>query len=168
MGFKYLWKQKEANFGLPIETEISGGTHFSAECILKFEEKYIALRRPNAIPEHEVPLKALKSKKACLYDVHGLPRWGETLDEFIKRIVKDQAGVGVRGFRIADLEMGVYSETKQWYIEPTFFVEVDKLPIVGNYGNEVIEVITFDKKHIPDDFGWWSKEQIEDFLNKHD
>jgi hypothetical protein len=32
----------------------------------------------------------------------------------------------------------------------------------------VIEVVTFDKNTVPDDFGWWSKEQIEEFLNQHD
>jgi hypothetical protein len=26
----------------------------------------------------------------------------------------------------------------------------------------------FDKQSVPSDFGWWSKEQIEEFLNQHD
>jgi len=168
VNFKYNWNKKEANFGPPIKAEVPFGTHFSAECILKFKGKYIALRRPEAIPEHEIPEKAQKSKKPCLYDVHGLPRWGETLGEYVKRVVKDQAGVGVKNFRVADLEMGVYSGTKQWYIEPTLFIEVDRLPVPGVYGNEVVEVVTFDKSNVPDDFGWWSKKQIEDFLREHD
>lgn len=168
MSFKYSWKSKEANFGPPIETEVAGGTHISAECILKFNGKYVALRRPDAIPEHEIPEKARKSSKHCLYDVHGLPRWGETTEEFIKRVVKDQAGVEVKSFRVADLTMGVYPSTQQWYIEPTLFVEVDQLPVPGVYGNEVIEVVTFDKDNVPDDFGWWSKEDIKEFLEKYD
>ena len=166
--FRYHWKQKEANFGPTVETEIPGGTHVSAECILKYNGKYIALRRSEAIPEHEIPEKAQKSNKACLYDVHGLPRWGETTEQYVKRVVKDQAGVEVKSFRVADLTMGVYPETQQWYIEPTFFVEVDRLPLPGIYGNEVTEVVIFDKDNVPDDFGWWSKEQIEEFLNKYD
>lgn len=168
MNFKYIWKSKEANFGPPIETEVTGGTHISAECILKFNGKYIALRRPEAIPEHEIPKKAQKSSQPCLYDVHGLPRWGESTEDYVKRVVRDQAGVGVKSFRIADLTMGVYPDTRQWYIEPTFFVNVDQLPAPGVYGNEVMEVVTFDKDHVPDDFGWWSKKQIEEFLNKYD
>jgi hypothetical protein len=168
MAFKYLWKNKEANFGKPIKTEVLGGTHFAAECILKFNGNYVALRRPKAIPEHEIPPKALKSKTACLYDVHGLPRWGESKDEFIQRLVKDQAGVNVKNFRVAEIEMGVYPKTKQWYIEPVFFVEVDKLPTPGVYGNQVTEVVTFNKNNVPEDFGWWSKKQIEDFLKEYD
>ncbi|MDO8487803.1 MAG: hypothetical protein Q7S31_00615 [bacterium] len=168
MSFKYVWKNKEANFGTPIETEVSGGTHVSAECILKFNGKYIALRRPKAIPEHKIPEKAQKSNKPCLYDVHGLPRWGETTEGYVKRVIKDQAGVGVKSFRIADLTMGVYPDTQQWYIELTLFVEVDRLPVPGTYGNEVVEVVTFDKDTVPDDFGWWSKEQIEEFLKRYD
>jgi hypothetical protein len=166
--FKYIWKNKEANFGPPIETEVSGGAHVSAECILKFKGKYIALRRPEAIPEHEIPNKAQKSSRACLYDVHGLPRWGETTEVYVNRVVKDQAGVGVKSFRMAALDMGVYPDTQQWFIEPVLFVEVDRLPVPGIYGNEVTDVITFDKSSVPDDFGWWSKEEIEDFLNKFD
>lgn len=168
MSFKYIWKKKEANFGVPVETEVPGGTHISAECILKFQGKYIALRRPEAIPEHEIPEKALKSDKPCLYDVHGLPRWGETTEQYVKRVVKDQAGVGVTSFRTASLDMGVYADTQQWYIEPVLFVEIDRLPTPGVYGNEVVEVVTFDKDSVPDDFGWWSKEEIEEFLNKND
>ncbi len=168
MSFKYIWKNKEANFGAPIETEVSGGTHVSAECILKLEGKYIALRRPEAIPEHEIPEKAQKSNKPCLYDVHGLPKWGETTEQYVKRVVRDQAGVEVKNFRTAFLDMGVYPDTQQWYIEPVLFVEVDRLPVAGTYGNEVIEVVTFDKDSVPDDFGWWSKEDIEVFLNKYD
>lgn len=49
--FKYIWKNGEANFGPPVETEVSGGTHISAENILKFNGKYVALRRPRPIPE---------------------------------------------------------------------------------------------------------------------
>lgn len=168
MSFKYIWKNREANFGSPVEMEVPGGTHVSAECILKFHGKYIALRRPEAIPEHEIPEKALKTGKPCLYDVHGLPRWGETTEEYVKRVVKDQAGAGVKSFRVVDLTMGVYPNTQQWYIEPTLFVEVDQLPVPGVYGNKVIEVVTFDTQSVPDDFGWWDKEQIKEFLEKYD
>lgn len=113
MSFKYIWKQKEANFGNPIEIEVSGGTHISCENVLKFRGKYVALRRPKAIPEHEIPPKALKSGKHHLYFVHGLLRWGETTEQYVKRVVRDQAGVGVKSFRVVDLIMGVYSDTKQ-------------------------------------------------------
>ncbi len=166
--FKYTWKNKEANFGPPIETEVPSGSHVSIECILKFNGQYIALRRPDAIPDHEIPEKAQKLGKPCLYDVYGLPRWGETTDGFVNRIVKEQSGVETSNFRTSYLDMGVSDESQQWYIEPVIFVEVKQLPMPGYYGNEVTEVVTFDKRSVPDDFGWWSKEEIEEFLNKYD
>lgn len=151
--FKYNWKQKEANFGKPISIEVPGGTHISCENILKFNEKYVALRRPKAIPEHEIPPKALKSGKAHLYFVHGLPRWGETTERYVKRVARDQAGVGVKSFRV---------------IEPDLIVEIDRLPKPGFYGNQVTEVVTFDKSNVPSDFGWWDKKNLEAFLNRYD
>lgn len=168
MSFKYIWKKKEANFGPPIETEVSVGTHLTCENILKFNGQYIALRRPEAIPEHEIPEKALKSGKPHLYFVHGLPRWGETTQQYVKRVIRDQAGVGVKNFRVVDLVMGVYPDTQQWFIEPDLIVEIDQLPSPGTYGNEVIEVVTFTKEDVPDDFGWWNKRDLEEFLKKHD
>lgn len=165
--FKYIWKKKEANFGKPLETEVPGGTHVTCESILKFNGRYVALRRPEAIPEHEIPEKAQKSGKPHLYFIHGLPRWGETLEQYVKRIVKDQAGVGVKSFKVVDLVMGVYPETKQWFIEPDLIVEVDRLPTPGRYGNEVVEIVTFTKDNIPDDFGWWDKDELKKFLEKY-
>lgn len=166
--FKYIWKKKEANFGEPLESEVSGGTHISGESILKFEGKYIALRRPEAIPEHEIPEKALKSGKPHLYNVHGLPRWGESTEDYLKRVVRDQAGVGIKEYRVVDFVMGVYEDSKQWFIEPDFIVEVDSLPTPGVYGNEVVEVITYEKDSIPEDFGWWDTDKLREFLERND
>ena len=164
--FKYIWKNKEANFSPPVETEVPNGTHISAESILKFEGEYVALRRLEAIPEHEVPEKAQKAGKPHLYNVHGLPRWGETTEQYIKRVVKDQAGVGVKSFKVVDFTMGTYPDTQQWFIEPDFIVEIDQLPTPGIYGNEVIEVVTYDKNNVPDDFGWWDTKDLKELLEK--
>lgn len=166
--FKYTWKKKEANFGPSIETEVSGGTHISIENILKFNGEYVALRRPEAIPEHEIPPKALKSGKPHLYFVHGLPRWGETLEQYVKRVIKDQTGVNVKNFKVIDLSMEVYPDTNQWAWTPYLMVEIDKLPIPGTYGNGVTEVVTFTKENVPEEFGWWGKQELEEFLEKFD
>lgn len=168
MAFKYIWKNNEANFGEPVETEVPGGTHISCESILKFNGMYVALRRPEAIPEHEIPEKVLKMGVPHLYFVHGLPRWGETIDQYVRRLVKEQVGVEVKSFSVVDLQMEVYEDTNQWAWTPYLIVEVDRLPTPGTYGNEVIEVVTFDKSSVPDDFGWWTKEELEEFLAKHD
>lgn len=168
MSFKYIWKNKEANFGSPIETEVSGGTHISCENILKFNGQYVALRRPEAIPEHEIPEKAIKAGKPHLYFIHGLPRWGETMELYVKRVVKDQAGVGIKSFKTVKLDMEVYKDTNQWAWTPYLIVEINQLPTPGVYGNEVTEVVTFDKENVPGDFGWWNKEELEEFLEKYD
>ncbi len=168
MSFIYIWKKREANFGPPIETEASGGTHISCECVLRFDGKYVALRRPEAIPGHEIPEKALKSNKPHLYFVHGLPVWGENMEGYVKRVVGEQAGTGIKSFRVVDLHMEVYKDTNQWAWTPVLIVEIDKLLTPGNYGNEVTEVVTFDRTNIPNDFGWWEKEELKDFMNKYD
>ena len=167
MSFKYVWKNKEANFGEPIENEIPGGTHISVENVLKFNDKYVALRRPGAVPEHEISEKAIKTGKPHLYFVHGLPQWGETMGQYVRRVVREQAGVGIKSFKVVDLHMEVYEDSNQWAWTPVLIVEIDQLPVPGIYGNEVIEVVVFDKDNIPDEFGWWEKEELEKFLTKH-
>lgn len=168
MSYKYLWKNQEANFGPPVDTEVLGGTHISCENILKFDGKYVALRRPEAIPGHEIPPKALRSKSSHLYFVHGLPRWGESMEEYVKRVISEQVGVGVNSFRIVDLDMEVYEDTKQWAWTPILIVGIDKLPTPGTYGNEITEVVSFTKDNVPDDFGWWEKDELKTFLKEHD
>lgn len=162
MAFAYHWYRKEANFGPVIETEVDGGTHFTIESILMFDGKFVALRRPQAIPHHEIPQRV---GKPLLYFVHDLPIWGESLEAYVKRIVREQAGVGVKTYRVIDLTMNTY-EGKQWALTPFLVVELDKLPVPGMYGNEVTEVVTFNRDTLPDGFGWYSREELKKLLQK--
>ena len=166
MSFEYNWSHKEANFGPPVPKEVSGGTHISIENILMLNGKFVALRRPEANPEHEAPEKAQKAGKALLYFVHNLPRWGENLDRYINRVTMDYAGVKVKGYKVVGLEMEMYKDTKQWAWTPYTLVELESLPTPGMYGNEVTEVVTFDINTIPDEFGWWEKAELEEFLRR--
>lgn len=168
MAFEYNWKNNEANFGPPVETEVKGGTHLSCECILKFGDEYVALRRPDAIPQHEKPPRAKESDVALLYFVHGLPRWGESTPEYIERVVEEQAGVAAVSYKIIHMDMETYEDTKQWAITPYFIVNVHELPKPGKYGNEITEVVAFTVEDVPDEFGWWPKEVLENFLKKYD
>lgn len=104
MNSEYNWKNKEANFGPPIPKQVDGGTHITFEIILKKDGKYIALRRPNAIPGHELPPQTKNYSEALLYFCHNLIRYGELVEDCIGRIVREQAGVVVKSYRIVDID----------------------------------------------------------------
>jgi hypothetical protein len=166
MSFEYIWHRNEANFGPTIEREVQKGTHFTIENILHFDGKFVALRRPEAVPNHEVPGRALKSGRPMLYFVHDLPIWGESLKQYINRIVMEQAGVKVASFRVIDLTMNTYEDSQQWALTPYVLVELESLPKIGTYGNPLTEVVAFTKDTIPDEFGWYEKTDIENLLHK--
>lgn len=164
MAFTYEWFRKEANFGPVINEEVHGGTHFTIESVLSFEGRYVALRRPHAVPRHEIPPRALKAGKPMLYFVHDLPIWGESLTQYVDRIVREQAGVGAKRIRVVDLTMKIYEDSQQWALTPYLVVELDRLPVPGNYGNEVTEVVTFTGNNIPDDFGWYEPDELKGLI----
>lgn len=45
---------------------------------------------------------------------------------------------------------------------------MNEIPKIGNYGNNIKEVVIFTKEDIPDDFGWWSKKELKEFLEEFD
>jgi len=172
MVFEYTWDNNEANFGAPIRKEVGGGTHITCEVVLKKGEEYIALRR-KSIPGHESPPKLDKNPDGLLFFCHNLIRYGESIKQCVARIVKEQTGVDVMDFKVVDIETVIMEESggkklKQWAIVPHIIVELEKIPEKGNYGNEIIEVVRFKKDNIPDDFAWWTKEDLKEFLDKFD
>ncbi len=165
MIFEYNWKNKEANFGPALKKQISGGTHVTFEIILKKEGKYIALRRPKGIPEHELPPSAKDHPEGLLYFCHNLIRYGESLEKCVKRIVRAQAGVSVKSVRIVYIESLIQKKDSQWSIIPEVIAEVEETPKINTY---VTEVVVFGKENIPGDFAWWQKKELEEFLKKYD
>ncbi len=170
MEFEFNWKNKEANFGLPAEKEIDGGTHFTIEIILRHRDKFIAVRRPKGYTGHQLPPKAENHPKGCLYFCHDLPRWGETLEKAVNRIVKNQIGVSVKDIRVVDFDMSTYPDklhegNKQWALLLFVYAEISKIPKTSK---NVTEVVVFDKNSVPYDFGWWEKNEVKDFLNEND
>jgi len=166
--FKYYWKNKEANFGPPLENPVAGGTHITFEIVLKKGDKFIALRRHEAIPGHELPPKAKNHPQGLLYFCHNLIRYGESIEECVKRIVKEQAGISIKSFRIVNIDSFVQEKDDQWAFTPHVIAEVEKIPQPGKYGNEVTEIITFDRNAIPEDFGWWTQEELKKFLEEYE
>ena len=170
MVFEFHWTNKEANFGPPDEHEINMGTHFTIEIMLKHKGKFVAVRRPKGYLGHQLPPKAEKYPQGCLYFCHNLPRWGEKLPEAINRITMDQIGTDVFDIKIKDLEMQTYPDdlhedsNRQWAI--TLYVEVE-LPKLPEINEAVTEVVQFDKDSVPEDMGWWEKEELKKFIESH-
>ena len=162
--FKYYWKNKEANFGPPVPKQVSGGTHITFEIILKKGNQFVALRRPNAIPEHELPSQAKNYPNGLLYFCHNLIRYGEPIEIFIKRTVKEQTGVGVKNYKIIDISSEVQDKDDQWSFTPYVIAELADIPQTNQ---EVTEVVLFDKNSIPDDFGWWTKDELKEFFDEY-
>ena len=168
MSFKYVWKNKEANFGKPLKHQIkTGGTHITFEIILKWNGKYIALRR-QSIPGHEAPPHAKKYPSGLLYFCHNLIRYGESVEQCVKRIVKSQTGVGVKSYKVVDIESSVQKKDRQWAIIPLIIAELAQKPKTGIFGNRITEVIEFTRKNVPNDFAWWAKKDVEHFLKRFD
>lgn len=166
--YKYHWKNNEANFGPPLEEQVSGGTHITFEIILKKDNQYIALRRPKGIPEHELPSQVGKHPQGLLYFCHNLIRYGESIEQCVKRVVKEQAGVEIKSVRVIEIESVVQEKDHQWAFTPYIIVELANKPKTGIYGNEITEVVEFTKENIPEDFAWWTREELKRVLEKFD
>ena len=165
MIFEYNWQNREANFGPPVPKQVNGGTHITFEIILKKGDKYIALRRPKGIPEHELPPHAKSHLKGLLYFCHNLIRYGESIEDCVKRIVKEQAGVSVKNIKILYIFSEVQEKDNQWSFNPTVIAEIKETPATNKLVTKIVE---FDKNTIPEDFAWWPKEELKEFLEKYD
>ena len=98
MEFDYNWQNNEANFGHPISKEVDGGAHITFDILLKKGDKYFALRR-KCIPGHGIPPGAEENN--LLFLCHNLIRYGESVEECVKRIVKEQSGVNVLSYQVS-------------------------------------------------------------------
>ncbi|MEK6846872.1 MAG: hypothetical protein AABY16_01750 [Nanoarchaeota archaeon] len=165
--FEYTWKNNEANFGPPIARQVNGGAHINFEIILRYNGKFVALRRPKAIPEHEMPPGAQKYPKGLLYFCHNLIRYGESVEVCVQRIVSSQCGADVLSYKIIDISSDFQEKDKQWAFMPYVLAEIKELPKKGNYGNEITEIVVFNKRDIPQDFGWWTKEELKEFIEMY-
>mgnify|MGYP001562137562 FL=1 len=161
MSFNYIYKNNEANFGKPLRKQIKGGMHITIEIILKKGNKFIALRR-DSIPGHEAPPK----KRKCLFFCHDLIRYGEDIEDAVKRIVKRQAGVSVEDCKVVYIDSSVQSKDDQWAITPHVIAELKAIPKTGFSGNKIYEVVLFNKKDVPKDFAWWPRKDLREFLEE--
>lgn len=165
MSFQYHYENKAANFGPPLPTQVPGGAHITFEIIPKHKGKYIALRRPRGIPNHGLPPHAKDHPEGLLFFIHDLIQYGESVKKYLRRVVRTQAGVGVKNFGVVAIDSFVQDKDDNWAFMPYVIAEVNDLPKTSN---QVTEVVVFDKKSVPDGFAWWTKKEIEEFLAKYD
>ncbi len=158
MTFQYLFQHNEANFGRPIPKPISGGMHITLEIVLRKGKKIIALRR-NSIPGHEPSKNNNK-----LFFCHDLIFYGESITHAMQRIVKKQTGVNVKNYKLVYIDSCVQKKDHQWAFTPHILAEVEAIPKKGIYGNEIKEVIIFEKNAIPNDFAWWTTKDLRAFF----
>lgn len=169
MAFEFHWTNKEANFGAPAEKEIDGGTHFTMEIFLKHKGKFVMVRRPKGYPGHQLPPKAERYPNGCLYFCHDLPRWGESLEQAVRRIVRNQIGAAVKLVKVIDLTMETYPDSmhegnRQWAI--TLFVKAE-LAALPKITKDVTEAVKFGAKSVPKDMAWWEPNEFLDFVKQN-
>lgn len=146
----YRASHGEANFGKPIRTQVQKGAHITFECVTRTGGRYYMARWPRGLPGHEDPPNTLRFP-------HGLIRFGETLEQCVRRLVRAQLGMGVRSVRIVEFDSYVDS-TKHWHIEPCCLVEVTGRP---NLPQGASDIISFGLRSIPQMTYWTRKDFLE-------
>lgn len=155
----HYWENKEANFGKPLKNEVKGGAHVTLEIILKKDGKYVLLRRPKGIPRHRNPGYSRSYPNGFLYFCHDLIRYGESVEKCVRRIVRNQAGVGVKSLKIIYIESVVRGDN--WAIIPHVIAEISALP---KKSRDVSEVVVFGRNNVPEGLAWWSSKDLKEFL----
>jgi len=156
MSFEYFYEHGEANFGKPLQHEVSGGSHLTIECIMHIGQTLYALRLPEGLHG---------DTKNALYFAHGLIRFGEKHPECVQRLVKDQAGVDVKRVQTHNLSTWV-DDNDHWHMCLNTFAEIMEPPQVSV---TVSEVVAFTSDNIPTDLAWWTVEEMRsifDFLRR--
>jgi len=152
---KYKAVGGEANFGKPIATQISGGTHITFEFITKKGSKFYMTRWPNGLPRHDDPPNALRFP-------HGLICFGESLEQCAERLVREQLGMKAVRVRVAYWDSYV-DKLNHWHIEPGCIVDVAGKPRVPK---EASKVISFDLDHLPE-MTFWPRKDFLEFVREH-
>ncbi len=170
MTSEYYWEHKEANFGKPLKKEVDKGTHITFEILIKKGNAYFALRRPNGISKHVMTPREKAFQGGMLYFCHDLIRYEESIEKCVKRIVKTQANVIVKSYKVVYIESFLKKEDwglkhEQFAIIPHVIAELRNTPKINK---EITEVISFTKSSPPYEMAWWTKKELKEFLKEHD
>ena len=151
----YLASAGEANFGKPIRTQVSGGSHITFELITKKEQTFYATRWPSGLPGHNDPSNTLRFP-------HGLIRVGESLEECTERLVLAQLGMRVTNVRLLYWDSYV-DDHDHWHVEPGALVEVAGEPHLPS-GASKIE--SFTASNLPD-LTFWPESDFLEIVREH-
>ena len=72
--------------------------------------------------------------------------------------------MGVKNYKILDISSEVQDKDDQWSFMPYVIAELADIPQTNQ---EVTEVVLFDKNSIPNDFGWWTKDELKEFFEEY-
>jgi hypothetical protein len=147
--FEYYYEHGEANFGPPLQREVSGGAHVTIECLMHMGQTLYALRLPEGLHG---------CTKNALYFAHGLIRFGEKLLECVQRLVSEQAYVNVTAIQPYTFSSWV-DENNHWHMCLNVFANIAQVPAVSQ---RTSEVVAFTADAVPSDLEWWTADEMRD------
>jgi hypothetical protein len=149
--FRYYYTNREANFGKPLRTEVSGGSHLTIDVILLHQRIVYALRLPEGLHG---------DRKNGLYFPHGLIRFGESLLECVDRLCQEFVGISALAVQTYSLASWV-DDNDHWHLCLNAITTIGRPPTPGGQVSEVVPV-TLDR--LPDEFPWWTVPQMTGVL----
>ena len=152
---RYISNGDEANFGAPIKSQVSGGTHITFEFLTKKEREFYMTLWPKGLPGHEDPPDTLRFP-------HGLIKFGESLEECAARLVSEQLGMRIKEVELLYWDSYV-DDHNHWHIEPACLVEVTGLPKLPKAASEIVK---FTLDDIPKMTYWKKNDFIKTVSDK--
>lgn len=147
-GFEYQYRDGEANFGPPLEKEVSGGAHIVFDIVPVYNGEITALRLPDGLHG---------DRKNALYFPHGLIRFGEETLECVSRVCQEFVGVRAVSYTPISLSSWV-DENNHWHLCFNVIAELEKAPIQKDF---VSELVSITKASQADEFPWWDEALLE-------
>lgn len=148
MAERYYYQHSEANFGKPLKTEVAGGAHLVFDVVPWYEGRIYGLRLPDGLHG---------DRKNALYFPHGLIRFGETADKCADRLCREYTNTSVKDTSLLWMSSWV-DESKHWHLCLNVLARLKRPPRLKRF---VSEIVSFSDVDIPDDFPWWTVDQLK-------
>lgn len=146
--YRYYYTHSEANFGKPLKTEVAGGAHLVFDVIPWHRGRVHALRLPDGLHG---------DRKNALYFPHGLIRFGETTLQCADRLCREYANSAVTTTSLLWMSSWV-DDNEHWHLCLNVLAHLASPPERRDF---VSEIVAFTEDAIPNDFPWWTVEQLQ-------